>query len=350
MTKVTVLMAVYNGECYLRETIDSILAQTSQDFEFLIINDGSTDSTQEIIQSYDDPRIRLVDNEHNLGLARSLNKGLELAQGEFIARQDADDVSEPERLSKQVTFLETHPEVVLVGTWYKEIDAQGKPISDGNLPCDYTQIRWHLLFYCPFVHSAVMLRKSAVLEKIGFYNEALSYSMDYELWLRIARHLPVANLDEYLVRLRVNPHSMTETYGERTLEGYRIRVATLADLLRWDKTNIKLNEQQFNRITTLLFGFGSNVDLHLQEVNGIIEEILRLNSAFIQFYDIRAKDYRDHLMRLYAHISYRLIELAHYYFHERNYQIWQLLLQAYRLHWPIFLTKKNARCVFKLLT
>jgi glycosyltransferase involved in cell wall biosynthesis len=342
-------MAVYNGECYLRETIDSILAQTSQDFEFLIINDGSTDSTQEIIQSYGDPRIRLVDNEHNLGLTRSLNKGLQLAKGEFIARQDGDDVSEPERLAKQVAFLETHPEVALVGTWYKEIDAQGKPISDGNLPCDYTQIRWHLLFYCPFVHSAVMLRKSAVLEKIGFYNEALSYSMDYELWQRIARDLLVANLDEYLVKLRVNPHSMTNTYGERTLEGYRIRIANLVNLLGLDKTNIKINEERFNKITTLLFDFGFNVDINLQEVNGIVEEILRLNTAFIQFYNIKPKDYRVHSMELYSHISYRLIELATYYFHERSYQRWQLLLQAYRLHCPILLTKTNAKCVLKLL-
>lgn len=351
MPKVTVLMAVYNGECYLQETIVSILTQTFDDFEFLIINDGSTDSTREIILSYNNPRIRLVDNEQNLGLARSLNKGLKLAEGEFIARQDADDVSEPERLAKQVAFLETHPELALVGTQYKEIDAQGKSISDGaNLPCDYTQIRWHLLFYCPFVHGAVMLRKLAVLEKIGFYNEAFSYSMDYELWLRIARRLPVANIDEYLVKLRVNPHSMTKTYGERTLEGYRIRVATLTDLLSWDKSKSKLNEERFNKITTLLFDLSSNVDITLQEVNGIIEEILRLNTAVIQFYDISKKDYREHIVKLYAHLSYKLIELAHYYFDERNYKIWQLLLQAYRLHWPIFLTKKNARCVLKLLT
>lgn len=309
MPKITVLMAVYNGELYLRESIDSILGQTFQDFEFLIINDGSTDSTREIICSYDDLRIRLIDNDYNLGLTRSLNKGLKLAEGELIARQDADDISEPERLAKQVAFLETHSDVALLGTSYKEINAQGKPIGNRKLPCDYTQIRWHLLFYCPFVHSAVMLRKSAVLEKIGFYNEALSYSMDYELWQRIARDLPVANLNEYLVKLRVNPHSMTKTYGERTLEGYRIRVATLADLLRWDKTNIKLNEQQFNKITTLLFGFCSNLDINLQEINGMIKEILSLNTAFIQLYKLKPKNYIVHSAKLYTHISYRLIKL-----------------------------------------
>ncbi len=350
MPKVTVLMAVYNGESYLREAIDSILAQTFQDFEFLIINDGSCDCTWEILNSYNDPRIRLVNNDHNLGLTRSLNKGLKLAQGEFIARQDADDISEPERLVEQIAFLETHPEVALVGTWYKEIDAQGKLIGKSELPCNCMQIRWHILFYCPFVHSAVMLRKFTVMEQIGFYNEALTYSMDYELWYRIARKLPIANLNKFLVRLRVNPHSMTQTYGERTLEGFRIRVATITDLLNWDKSNIKFNDERFNKMTALLFDFGSDVDLSLQELNQVIEEILRLHNAFCQLYKVDRKESRIQHVKLFTHISYRLIELAHCYLHQRNDDVWQLLVQAYRLHWPIVLTKRNIRLVLKLLT
>lgn len=350
MPKVTVLMAVYNGESYLREAIDSVLNQTFQDFEFLIINDGSNDSTWEILNSYNDPRIQLVNNDRNLGLTRSLNKGLELAQGEFIARQDADDISEPERLVEQIAFLETHPEVALVGTWYKEIDAQGKLIGNTELPCNCIQIRWHILFYCPFVHSAVMLRKSIVLEQIGFYNEALTYSMDYELWYRIARKLPIANLNKFLVRLRVNPHSMTQTYGERTLEGFRIRVATITDLLNWDKSNIKSNDERFNKMTALLFGFGSDVDFSLQELNKVIEEILRLHNAFCQLYEVGRKESRIQHVKLFTHISYRLIELAHCTLHQRNDDVWQLLVQAYRLHWPIVLTKRNIRLVLKLLT
>src|SRR5581483_9504087 len=115
---VTVLMSVYNGERYLREAIESILVQTWQDFELVCINDGSTDQSREIVLSFNDPRIRLVDNEQNLGLAKSLNKGLMLARGNLIARQDADDISEPDRLLKQVAFLEQWSEIVLVGSWY----------------------------------------------------------------------------------------------------------------------------------------------------------------------------------------------------------------------------------------
>ena len=137
MPKVTVLMAVYNGERYLRDAVESILCQTFRDFQFLIINDGSTDNTRDLILSYDDARIVLVDSEHNVGQTRSLNRGLELAAGELIARQDADDISEPDRLAKQVAFLERHPEVALLGTWYKEIDVQGTVIGKRKLPCDH---------------------------------------------------------------------------------------------------------------------------------------------------------------------------------------------------------------------
>jgi glycosyltransferase involved in cell wall biosynthesis len=247
-------MAVYNGEPYLHEALESILQQSFGDFEFLIINDGSTDRTREIVLSYSDPRICLLDNPGNLGLTRSLNRGLALARGEFVARQDADDISEPQRLARQVAFLQAHPEVALLGTWYTKINNEGTLIAKRKLPCDYTDLRWRLLFSCPFVHSCVMLRKAAVLEQIGFYNEDFDYSQDFELWRRIARRLPVANLNEYLGRWRENPGSMTSTYGSRTREGVQLRIATVADLLGWDPSQVALNEMRFRRMTALLYG------------------------------------------------------------------------------------------------
>ena len=230
--RVTVLMSVYNGERYLRESIESILSQTFQDFEFLIINDGSKDRTRDLILSYDDPRIRLVDNEQNLGLTRSLNHGMELAEGQLIARQDADDISEPERLARQVAFLDSHGDVALLGTWYKEIDAQGALLGRKELPTQSMEIRWSLLFFCPFVHSAVMMRKSPMLEQIGFYDESFVYAQDYDLWSRIARRLTVANLPERLLQYRTNPSAMTATYGATVDdEIMRIRVANVKSLI-----------------------------------------------------------------------------------------------------------------------
>src|SRR5659263_168424 len=110
--KVTVLMAVYNGERYLREAIESILGQSFADFEFFIVNDGCTDSSRDIILSYRDPRIRLIDNQENIGLTKSLNIGLSLASGEYVARQDADDISYPTRIEKQIEYFETYPHTV----------------------------------------------------------------------------------------------------------------------------------------------------------------------------------------------------------------------------------------------
>lgn len=348
MPKVTVLMAVYNGERYLREAIESILGQTFQDFEFLIVNDGSTDSTRDIILSYDDPRIRLVDNAHNLGLARSLNRGLKLAEGQFVARQDADDISEPKRLARQVAFLERQTDVALLGTWYKEIDAQGNLIGKARLPCDNTDIRWSFLFFCPFVHSAIMLRKPVILGRIGFYNEALAYAMDYELWHRIARCLPVANLNDYLVRFQTHPQSMTATYGDRTQEGVRIRIAAVGHLLGWDKTEVAMNEARFDLFFSLLYGSPPALDLN--EVNGLIDEILQLHAAFCQSYEISRRDCRIRRMRLRSRLSQKILQMAYCRLAQGDYQAArQFLARARRLHWPTLFSPKSVRSCARLV-
>jgi glycosyltransferase involved in cell wall biosynthesis len=291
-------MAVYNGERFLGEAVASILAQTLRDFEFLIINDGSTDRTREVVLSSGDSRVRLVENDRNLGLARSLNIGLQLAQGEFVARQDADDISEPQRLAKQVDFLDAHPDVMLLGSGYKEIDASGDLIDHVLLPCDYTDIRWSLLFFCPFVHSAVMLRKSPVLRNVGFYSEELSYSMDYEFWLRIARSMRVANLGEHLVRLRTHPWSMTSTRGDSTKEGLQIRIANLAALLGWDETRDEKNAERFSRMSTMVFGSHK-----LKPENA--RELMRLHEAFCRHFDLDQEDCRTHREKLGSQFKYR---------------------------------------------
>jgi glycosyltransferase involved in cell wall biosynthesis len=295
---VTILMAVYNGQRYLRQAIESILAQTFADFELVIINDGSTDSSRRIALDFSDPRIRLVDNECNMGLSRSLNKGLSLSVGRFIARHDADDVSEPNRLARQVQFLEENKEVALLGTWYSDIDAAGNIVRMNQLPCDSTDIRWSLLFFCPFVHSAVMFRKCVVPAKVGFYNEELVYSLDYELWCRIARQMPVANLDKHLMRLRTHPWSMTATYGDKILEGHRMRIANLAALLGWDKTEVALNAERFTRTSSLVFG-----SHNLEPEN--VKELMQLHNAFCRHFEISKEDCRIHLEKLTSQISCR---------------------------------------------
>ncbi len=191
---ISVIMAVHNGERYLGRAMESVLGQTFGDFEFIIVDDGSTDGSSAIIRSYADPRIRSVSNGRNIGLTRSLNVALGLASGHYIARQDADDVSLPARFAKQVTYLERHPEVGLLGTGVCIIDEDGRVLRR-ETPSPYPERK--LRMHNQFVHGSVMLRKS-VLDQVGPYHELFRYSQDYELWLRIAGRYTVANLTEPL--------------------------------------------------------------------------------------------------------------------------------------------------------
>ena len=199
--KVSVLMSVYNGERYLREAIDSILNQTLKDFEFFIINDGSTDSTKKILDSYNDSRIRIINNGKNVGLTKSLNKGLRLAGGEYIARQDADDVSAPERLQKEINFLETHQDYAVVGTFVKILNEDSEVIGLLERLTEDTQIRERLGTDNCITHGSAVIRKKC-LQDLGFYDESIVRAQDYEVWLRLSEKYRLANIPEYLYMWR----------------------------------------------------------------------------------------------------------------------------------------------------
>ena len=206
--KVTVLMSVYNGEKYLQEAIDSISGQTFKDFEFLIINDGSTDKTGEILKSYNDPRIKIIDNEKNIGLTKSLNKGLKLARGEYIARQDADDISMPERLKKEVKFLEQNRNVGLVGTDYFMINEKGEAVHIVKCLNGCKELKAKLLEGNQFGHGSVMLIRECI-ERVGTYREEFKFAQDYDFYLRIAEVYDVANIPKSLYKWRINIGSVS---------------------------------------------------------------------------------------------------------------------------------------------
>lgn len=201
---ISVIMSVYNGERYLKEAIDSILNQTFADFEFIIVNDASTDSSLKIMQSYDDERIKIISNEKNIGLTKSLNKALEQARGGFIARQDADDSSLPNRLEEQLRYFKQHPEVALLGTSLYIIDENGKIIGRRALSVDpskeFFKGSW-------FAHGSAMF-KSEVAHEFGGYNELFRYCQDYELWLRIAKRYQVKGLTHGLYKLRFHDENV----------------------------------------------------------------------------------------------------------------------------------------------
>jgi glycosyltransferase involved in cell wall biosynthesis len=200
--KVTVLMSVYNSEDYIREAIESVLGQTFKDFEFLIINDGSTDKSLKIIKSYKDARIRLIDRE-NWGLTRSLNQGLKIAKGEYIARQDSDDASVPDRLEKQVAFLDSHPNAGMIGSNYTITDLKGKPKVTTNVFTHPADLKLCQVTCNQFGHGSVMMRKR-VIDKVGGYDAMVGYVEDYDLWTRISRVADIANFEEPLYLYKSN--------------------------------------------------------------------------------------------------------------------------------------------------
>lgn len=199
--QVSVLLTVYNGQAYLGEAIDSILGQTFTDFEFIIINDGSTDDSHKIIQSYKDPRITYI-KQTNHGLIYSLNKGLQMAKADLIARMDADDISEPARLASQVAFMNSHPQHVLVGSNLVFINELGKTVLDSPLLLNDAELRLEMLIRSPFGHPAIMYRKAAVINA-GLYDPAYKSAEDYDLWIRLGQVGKLANDNKVLLRYRV---------------------------------------------------------------------------------------------------------------------------------------------------
>jgi glycosyltransferase involved in cell wall biosynthesis len=198
MPLVSVIMSMYNTEKYVRETIESILNQTFKDFEFIIIDDASTDMSANIVQLYNDPRIRFYQNENNIGIVANLNKLLDISQGMFIARQDSDDISCPERLQIQVDFLRNNTNIGICGTYARFIGTKKGVIR--HCLCD-KDIRAYMLFSCPFVHPSVMMRASLFEDGLR-YNEAFFPAEDYNFWFIISKKTKLANIPEILLNYR----------------------------------------------------------------------------------------------------------------------------------------------------
>jgi len=205
---VSVLMSVYNGEKYLRKAIDSILNQTFQDFEFIIVNDGSTDGSEAIIKSYVDNRIIYIERE-NGGLSAALNTGLFAAEGKYIARMDADDISLKDRLEKQYNFMEAHDNIVALGAGITYMD------EDGNLIFSYVNkmnpidIRKNILQMCPIAHPTAFYRKDVAISCGGYYEKIKQYFEDHLLFKKMLKYGELMNLQEPLLKYRLVSTSIT---------------------------------------------------------------------------------------------------------------------------------------------
>ncbi len=297
--RVTVLMSVYNGERFLKRAVDSILHQTFGDFVFLIINDGSTDRTGEILEGYADTRLRVVENDKNIGLTKSLNKGLKIAETEYVARMDADDVSHAERLEKQVKFLDENPDVGLLGTRYLKIDEEGREEGEIVVPIGRDNVKRMLLVKNSFCHGSVLFRKS-IVERAGFYNENISISQDYDLWLRVSDLCTVENYPEVLHKWRCNKQSGISSlrFTEQGDMAWKIREKHI-------RRKIDDNSISFDNLKQI--ALANPIDRLISQIT--MEEFEKLRPE--------REDFRVHYMQLrYIHLSPRfesLNDIARHY-------------------------------------
>jgi len=216
-------MAVFNAEKYLRQAIDSILSQSFDDFELLLHDDGSTDRSAAIIQSYRDSRIRAVLSPINQGEERVRNQCLRIARGEYVAILDADDVARNDRLRIQTDFLDRNMDISLLGSSYEIIDEAGQVTGKQNVPTDGLNIRWKLLLGNQFGHSTVMYRRKDVLA-VGGYDETLPWGTDFDLWVRLAMRSRLANLDYPVSQYRIHTQNATHTTRSTVKDNSIIKV------------------------------------------------------------------------------------------------------------------------------
>jgi len=236
--KISVIMPVYNGEKYLKEAIESILNQTFRDFEFIIINDGSTDNSGKVIANFHDPRIQII-NQANQGLRGALNVGITRSTGQYIARMDQDDISLPQRFAKQVEFLDTHPEYVMVGTTYAHIDEMSEITTAFPALLDDEEIKRELYTKTPFGHGTVMIRGISLRKGNYWYSEGAVHMEDYDLWMRFSSAGKYANLPEILYLWRQSPtnttskHAITQQRNAYALQKHSLTKKTLKMLISW---------------------------------------------------------------------------------------------------------------------
>ncbi len=256
MITVAVLLPAYNCEKYLREAIDSILSQSFKDFHFYILNDGSTDTTEEIILSYSDKRINYIKNESNKGLIYTLNKGLELIQADYLLRMDADDIAMPERITKQVAFMEQYKDIIVCGT---QTRCFGDVNAETSLPLCHDEIKTGLLFTNCIAHPTVILRLNRIKQYQLKYDSDFIHIEDYELWVRVAKLGKLANMNEQLLNYRMEGQNITiNNWSTRELGWKKVYQKLFTELaISVNEENLKLhiqlsgNSQSISKVAVL---------------------------------------------------------------------------------------------------
>ena len=330
--KISVLLPVYNSELYIKEAIDSILNQTFSDFELLVIDDASTNTSVEIIQSYTDSRIQLIVKSQNSGYTNSLNHGLTIAKGEYIARMDSDDISMPTRFEKQIAFLDNNTDYVLCGANFSILESNEVKI----LPENHDDIQMQFIANCCIAHPVVMLRKSVFLENKIQYNAEKEPAEDYDLWVRLLQYGKLHNIQEVLLRYRV--HNM-QTSNLKATKQAKNSLDIKLDLFKYLKPSFNEIEETVYRKRM------SNLSIDLNELEvfkSINQEILGKNLE---------KKFFNHLLLSNYFNKFEKQLLFKYFYNRQKYKPTILIqyLEKRKTLQPKFTFKDELKLVLKCL-
>jgi hypothetical protein len=303
----TVLMPVFNGAPFLRAAIDSVLAQTHRDFEFIVVDDGSSDESPQILQSYRDDRMRMERFDQNRGLSAALNHGLQLASAPLIARQDQDDVSRVDRLATQLEMFGRQPGLVIAGSQARTIDGRGQVIGEVNRPLDPLSIHWFGVVDNPFIHTSVMFQRRAALDAGGYDGSLDPYAQDFALWWKMIRRGPAINDADRLVDYRVNPSSITgQTDAPREAEYRRRFEAVSTDVVSRHALELFGERGLSDADARVLGGFAAGIDA--ERLDQFLDVFARVLSLYEAMHPEAAalSDFRLTVARQYDAIAYRV--------------------------------------------
>lgn len=262
-------MSVYNGARYLREAIDSILNQTFTDFEFIIVNDGSTDATATILNSYTDPHLKIISNPQNLGLTKSLNVGLKHCRGEYIARLDTDDISLSNRLKEQINFMTKNSNISISGSFMNIIDEYNNIISINKIYPHPKVIKFLLLFKNPILHSSIMIKFND-LKSLNFYNESYEYSQDLELYSRaLDKNFIITIIPKILVSSRIHKETISKNPASNKIQRHNRQKICLKNISRY----LELSVPEKKYISSFLWDQKIDSLKNLIKIRSILKKI-----------------------------------------------------------------------------
>lgn len=289
---VSVILPVFNAKDYIKEAIQSILDQSYENFELIIINDGSSDGTLDVILSFKSDKIKLISRE-NKGLVYSLNEGIKISQGKYIARMDADDISIHSRLSEQVKFMQEHENVGICGSFVERFEGEGSHYNEvvWKLPSEDADLRVRLLFGVPFAHPSIMMRKDIILKYNLYYNEIYKNAEDYKLWVDFSRYTKFANIQKVLLRYRYLQTSITRASDNKKDDE---RFLTISKIFNEVLENLEIKLSQKERKLHFILTLNERIQqsqIDLKVLSEYFTKIIKSNEKIRYFDNIALKNY-----------------------------------------------------------